>query len=87
MKVSYDELNVRCDTITPSACSWETAGGQYTSSRDSSRNTSGSCFIIPSTKTECALFGGRWYCQDYEAVITDYDYSDCFICTAVVKEQ
>ena len=84
--LSYDELNVKCDTQTPSACSWVTVGGQYTSGIDLSDNVGGSCFIVPSTKTECAFLAGQWYCQDYEAVITDYDYSDCFICTAVEVE-
>lgn len=86
-EVSYDELNVRCDTATPSACTWDTVGGQYTSIRDRSDNVGGSCLITPSTKTECAFLAGQWYCQDYEARITDYDYSDCFICTAVEVEE
>ena len=86
-EVSYDELNVKCDTQTPSACSWDTVGGQYTAIKDRSENVSGSCMIVDATKTECAFLAGQWYCQDYEARITDYDYSDCFICTATEVEQ
>jgi hypothetical protein len=81
-EMSYDEGNVRCATQTPSECSWDTVGGQYVSGSDLSDNVSGSCFIVPSTKTECAFLAGQWYCQDYEAVITNYDYSDCEICGA-----
>ena len=86
-ELSYDELNVKCDTQTPSSCTWDTVGGQYTSIRDRSDNVGGSCLITPSTKTECAFLAGQWYCQDYEARITDYDYSDCFICVAVEVEE
>ena len=63
-ELSYDELNVKCDTQTPSSCTWDTVGGQYTSIRDRSDNVGGSCLITPSTKTECAFL--REYCQYYE---------------------
>ena len=75
--------NVRCDLL-PATCNWETVGGLYTSSRNESDNVGSSC-LIEGTKTECSLFGGTWYCQDYVADITSYEYGNCEICSEVAK--
>ena len=79
--ISADEGNVRCDS-TATACNWDTVGGLYTNIKDKSSNAGESC-LIEINKTECSLFGGTWYCQDYTADITEVSYSNCETCSEV----
>lgn len=78
-ELSYDELNVRCD----SSCAFVETNG-YLSTIDRTTNINATC-EEGASKTVCALIAeNNFLCTKYDAEIT---YSNCEICVAVEVEE